>query len=62
MWTPSVVMVVASLGAVDVSTLVTPRLFATRDQCELAVARMVAASVAVYPGLKFQSSGCRETR
>jgi hypothetical protein len=60
MWTPTIVVTVAVLGSVDVSSLLTARQFVTQAQCELTVVRFVAAARALYPTLVVASSGCKQ--
>jgi hypothetical protein len=59
MWTPSIVVTIAVLGSVDLSSLLTSRQFPTQTQCELTVVRFVAAARALYPTLVVASSGCK---
>jgi hypothetical protein len=58
MWTPSIVIVVAALGSVDLSSIITAQSYASKLACEHDVRIAVSAMRRLYPTLQIKFAAC----
>lgn len=57
-WSPSVTIHVVGIGAIDLSSIITPQRYDKKITCERDVRAAVATMLRLYPTLKITSSVC----